>query len=283
MADAAKLAFQISLFLVILGYGLTARFSDVTYVLRLPDLLARSLLAVLVVAPVVAAVLVSVMALRPQVAIALVALATSPLPALLPRRRETAAGHVQYRLGLVVVLAVLAIPVTAVATPLLGHVFGRQYVVSAWHIAELMVTSVLAPLVVGMTIRVRRPELAARLAGPIERIQRWALPVAIVILLIAAAPAMWKLMGDLTLVAMVLFVTVMAAIGHALGGPEPRYSAVLAFTTSCRHPAVALTVATASLPNADEQGAVALYGLVSAAVGALYTRWLRRNSATLAS
>ena len=46
MADAAKLAFQINLFVVILGYGLTARFSDVTYVLRLPDLLARSLLAV---------------------------------------------------------------------------------------------------------------------------------------------------------------------------------------------------------------------------------------------
>jgi BASS family bile acid:Na+ symporter len=59
MADAAKLAFQISLFAVILGYGLTARFSDVTYVLRLSDLLARSLLAVLVVAPVMAAVLVS--------------------------------------------------------------------------------------------------------------------------------------------------------------------------------------------------------------------------------
>jgi BASS family bile acid:Na+ symporter len=64
IADAAKLAFQISLFAVILGYGLTARFSDVTYVLRLSDLLARFLLArfllaVLVVAPVMAAVLVS--------------------------------------------------------------------------------------------------------------------------------------------------------------------------------------------------------------------------------
>ncbi len=283
MADAAKLAFQINLFVVILGYGLTARFSDVTYVLRLPDLLARSLLAVLVVAPVVAAVVVSVMALRPQVAVALVALATSPLPPLLPRRGETAAGHVRYRLGLVVVLAVLAIPVTAVATPLLGHVFGRQYVVSSWHIAELMVTSVLAPLVAGMTLRERRPELAERLAGPVEHVQRWALPAAMILLLIAAAPAMWKLLGDLTLVALVLFVTIMAAIGHTLGGPEPRYSAVLALATSCRNPAAALTVATASFSNAEEHGAVALYTLVTAAVAALYTRWLRRNPAALAS
>jgi len=60
---------------------------------------------VLVVAPVIASVLVSVMELRPQVAIALVALAISPLPPLLPRRGEKAGGHVQYGLGLVLVLA----------------------------------------------------------------------------------------------------------------------------------------------------------------------------------
>jgi predicted Na+-dependent transporter len=142
-----------------------------------------------------------------------------------------------------VVLAVLALPVTAVATPLLGHVFGRQYVVSAWHITELMVTSVLAPLVAGMTIRVRRPELAERIAGPIERVQR-----------------SWS------------------PLGMCWVGPDPRYSAVLAFATSCRDPAAALTVAAANFPEADEYGAVALYGLVTAAIGALYTRWLRRRS-----
>jgi BASS family bile acid:Na+ symporter len=49
------------------------------------------------------------------------------------------------------------------------------------------------------------------------------------------------------------------------------------------HPAAALTIAAANFPNADEHGAVALYGLVTAAVGALYTRWLRRRSVTLSS
>ncbi len=281
MADAAKLAFQISLLVVILGYGLTARFADVTYVLRLPDLLARSLLSVLVIAPVLSAVMVGVMELKPQVAIALVTLALSPLPPLLPRRGEKAGGHVQYGLGLVVVLAVLAVPVLAVAAPLVGHVFGRQLVVSAWRIAELMLVSVLAPLVAGMAIAARRPALAARIAGPIERAQRWALPVAMVLLLIAAAPAMWKLVGDWTLVAMVLFVVSMVAIGHVLGGPDRQCSAVLAFASSCRHPATALTIASANFPNADERGAVALYGLVTAAIGALYSFWMRRRSTAL--
>lgn len=280
MADAARIAFQISLFVVILGYGLTARFADAAYLLRLPDLLARSLLAVLVVAPVIAGVLVGVLDLRPQVAIALVTLAVSPLPPLLPRRGEKAGGRPQYGLGLVLVLAVLAVPVISVAAPLIARVFGRQYVASPWAIAELMLMSVVAPLVAGMGIRRRWPALAARIEGPIDHVQRWALPVAMVVLLIAAAPSMWKLLGESTLLAMVLFAGSTVAVGHVLGGPERESSAVLAFASSCRHPATALTIASVNFPNADEHGAVALYGLVTVAVGAVYTFWLRRRAAT---
>ncbi|OBI22668.1 membrane transporter protein [Mycobacterium sp. E2497] len=280
MADAARIAFQVSLFVVILGYGLTARFADVAYVLRLPDLLARSLLAVMVAAPVIAGVLVGVLDLRPQVAIALVTLAISPLPPLLPRRGEKAGGRAQYGLGLVLVLAVLAVPVISVAAPLIGRMFGRQYVASPWAIAELMLMSVVAPLSAGMAIRTRWPAVAARIGGPIDRVQRWALPVAMVVLLIGAAPSMWKLLGESTLVAMVLFVGGTVVVGHVLGGPERESSAMLAFASSCRHPATALTIASANFPNADEHGAVALYGLITAAVGAVYTFWIRRRAVT---
>lgn len=278
MADAARIAFQISLFVVFLGYGLTAQVADVTHLLRLPDLLTRSLLAVLLIAPVTATVLVGVLDLPPQVAIALVTLALSPLPPLLPRRGENAGGHVQYGLGLVLILAVLALPVICVATPLIGHVFGRQYVASTWSPAELMLISVVAPLVAGMAIRSRRPALADRIRGPIERVQRWAMPVAAVILLIDAAPSMWKLLGQTALIAMVLFVGSMFLVGHVLGGPERESSAVLAFASSCRHPAIALTIASADSPNADEHGAVALYGLITAVLAALYVYWMRRRA-----
>lgn len=279
MADAARIAFQLSLFVVILGYGLTVQFADVTYLLRLPDLLARSLLSVLVVAPVIAAVLVSALDLRPQVAIALVTLAISPLPPLLPRRGEKAGGRTQYGLGLVIVLAVLVVPVIFLAASLIGRVFGRQYVAHPLAIAELMLMSVLAPLVAGMVIRRRWPRIASRVEGPIDRVQRLALPVAMVILLVAAAPSMWKLSGESTLVAMVLFVGSTVVLGHVLGGPEHQSSAVLAFASSCRHPATALTIASANFPNADEHGAVALYGLVTAGIGAIYTFWMRRHAA----
>jgi BASS family bile acid:Na+ symporter len=100
-----------------------------------------------------------------------------------------------------------------------------------------------------------------------------------VVLLIAAAPDMWKLVGDLTLVAIVVFVVGTFVIGHLLGGPERELRVVLAFASSGRHPATALAIASANFPNIDEHGAVALYGLVTAGVGLLYTLWLRRRSA----
>jgi BASS family bile acid:Na+ symporter len=63
-----------------------------------------------------------------------------------------------------------------------------------------------------------------------------------------------------------------------LGGQDRRIAAVLAFATSCRHPATAMALASANFPGVDEHAAIALYGVVTAVVGAAYTVWLRRLS-----
>ncbi|MHA7652466.1 bile acid:sodium symporter family protein [Mycobacterium sp. ML4] len=279
LAEAAKIAFQISLFAVILGYGLTAQFADVRYVLQRRGLLCRAMVAVMLIAPAIAVLIVNVVDVQPQVAIALVTLAISPLPPLLPRRGEKAGGQAQFGLGLVIVLAALAVPALSVTARLLGDVFGHQYVSSPWAVGKLMLVSVLAPLITGMAIGRFWPALADRIGGPIEQAQRWALPVAMIVLLVAAAPQMWKLLGGVTVVAMVVFVVGAFAVGHLLGGPDRQFSAVVAFAAACRHPATALTIASANFPNADERGAVALYGVITALVGVVYARWIRRSDA----
>ncbi len=278
-ASAAKFAFGVSLAVLVFGSGLGARFGDVTALLRRPVLLARSLLAVLVIAPVIAVTLTRVFSLHPEIAIALVALSVSPLPPLLPSRGEKAGGEPAYGLGLVFVLAVLAVPVILVSTEVLQVVFGRDYVATPWAIAQLLTVSVLAPLIGGMAVARVSPSTAARLEGPIQRVQRWLLPVAMVILLIAAAPDIWSLIGGHTLLAMGIFVVGAFAAGHLLGGPDPRYAAVLALAASCRHPATALALASANFPAADEHAAVALYGIVTAVVGAAYALWTKRRRA----
>jgi BASS family bile acid:Na+ symporter len=276
-AVAAKAAFGVSLAVLVFGSGLGARFSDVSALLRRPGLLARSLMAVLVVAPALAVTLVRIFNLNGEVAIALVALAVSPLPPLLPGRGEKAGGRAEYGLGLVLILAVLAVPMIALSAVFLEMVFGRGYIVEPWAIGRLLVLSMLLPLVAGMTVARISPPTARRLAVPIEKAQRWLLPIAMVALLMSAAPRMMSLLGNHNLTAVGIFVVGGFAAGHLLGGPDRSDATVLAFATSCRHPATALALASANFPDADEHAAIALYGLVTAAFGSAYTVWYRRH------
>jgi bile acid:Na+ symporter, BASS family len=248
--------------------------------LRRPGLLARSLIAVLVVAPVLAVAVVRIFDLKPEVAIALVTLSISLLPPLLPGRGEKAGGRPEYGLGLVVLLAVFGVPVIMVSAEILQAVFGRDYIATPGAIARLLTLTMLVPLVAGMVLARVSPSTAQRLEGPIERVQRWLLPIAVVVLLISVAPDIWSLLGNHTLAAVGIFVLGSFAAGHLLGGPDRRFAAVLAFATSCRHPATALALASANFPGVDEHAAIALYGLVTAVVGGVYTVWLRRRRST---
>lgn len=280
-AVAAKSIFGLSLAVLVFGSGLDARFSDVAALLRRPGLLARSLVAVLIVAPVLAIALVWAFDLEPEVAIALVVLSISPLPPLLPGRGEKAGGRADYGLGLVLILAVLAVPMIAVSVVVLEALFGRDYVIEPWAIGRLLILSMLLPLVAGMTVARFSPSTALRLSGPIEKAQRWLLPIAMIVLLVSSAPQMLSLLVNGTLAAIGIFAMGSFVAGHLLGGPDRRDATVLAFATSCRHPATALALASANFPNYDEHAAVALYGLVTAAIGAVYTLWFRRHRAAV--
>lgn len=278
-AVAAKTAFGVSLAVMVFGSGLGARFSDVSALLRRPGLLARSLVSMLVVAPALAVTVVWIFDLKPEVAIALVALSISPLPPLLPSRGEKAGGWPEYGLGLVLLLAVFGVPVIMISVEILQAVFGRDYIAAPWAIAKLLTLTMLAPLVAGMVLARFSPPTARRLEGPIGRVQRWLLPIAMIVLLISAAPDIWSLLGNHTLAAVGIFVVGSFAAGQLLGGQDRRIAAVLAFATSCRHPATAMALASANFPGVDEHAAIALYGVVTAVVGAAYTVWLRRRSA----
>lgn len=273
------MAFGVSLAVLVFGSGLGARFSDVAALLRRPALLARSLLAVLVIAPALAIVLVRMLDLKPEVAIAIVALSISPLPPLLPNRGAKAGGEPEYGLALVVILAVLAVPVILASAEVLQLLFGRDYATTPWAIARLLILSVLAPLSAGMAVARFRPSTAVRLAKPLRQVQRWLLPTAMIALVVSAAPAMWTLIGNHTLITLGAFVIGAFTVGNLLGGADRRYAAVLAMATSCRHPATALTLASANFPGTDAHAAVALYGVVTAIVGGAYTVWFTRDRA----
>lgn len=268
-------AFQISLFVIVFGYGLRAEFTDLRYLFRRPALLGRSLIAVLVVMPALAVALTRWFELAPTVAIALVALAISPLPPLLPTREAKAGGGEHYGLGLMVVLAVLSIVLVPLSVQLIGAAFGRAYVTTPAAIAVVVSTSILLPLAIGMVTRCATPRFADAAAIPVERAGKVVVPIGAVVLLVIAAPDVWRLIGNGTLLAISVFVVAGFAVGHLLGGPDPQHSAVLAFSAACRHPGTALAVAAANYPDQNLRAATLIYLAVNVVVGFGYARWHR--------
>jgi BASS family bile acid:Na+ symporter len=271
------LALQVSILATVFGFGLKATMDDLLYVVRRPGLLARSLLALFVIMPLLVVTLVQLFALRLPLEVALVALSLSPVPPILPQKELKAGGHLSFGLGLLTVLSVVSLVAIPAWMKILAYVFERPTVTEAGAVTGVVVKSVLLPLAAGAGLRALAPALAERIEKPVTKVAKVLLPLAALVLMIGAMGAMWVLVGNGTLLALAIFTLVGLGIGHVLGGPNPSHSVVLALSTACRHPAIALTIATASYPEEKFGGVILLYLIVSGLVGAPYLRWQRRR------
>src|SRR4051812_44680834 len=147
------LALQVSIFLMLFGFGLRSGRGDLSYALRRPAMLGRALLAMFIVMPVVAILLCVVFDFVPPVEIALVALAISPMPPLLTNREAQAGGRVSYGIGLMVVAALLSIPFIPIAVSLIGRMLGLPIAMGYGALVRLVLLSVILPLGLGILVR----------------------------------------------------------------------------------------------------------------------------------
>jgi len=274
------LVLQLSIIATVFGYGLVATVADLMYVLHRPGLLARSLVAVFVLMPVVAVALVQWFDFPQTTEIILVALAMCPVPPLLPLRQGRAGGHVSFGLGLMVVLSVAAIVTIPVTSAVLRSVFGRPYAITPAAVARVLLMTTLLPLASGVIVRARWRSVAARLEWPVRVAGSIMLSLAVVGLVAGAFSELWAAVGNGSVLAIVIFTVAGLGLGHALGGPNRDDSVVLAFSTACRHPALALSIATKTYPDQRFGAMMLLYLLVSLMAGMPYLLWQRRLAAT---
>ena len=271
LQQAVILTLQASVLLIVFGFGLQTSGRDLFYLFRRPSLLARSLVAMFVVMPILAVVLVRVLELRQSLEIALVALAISPVPPLLPKKQDTAGGESAYALGLMAVVSLLAIAVVPLSLWVLGHFSARPLQMPPAAIAKIVVMMTLLPLVTGVIVRTIAPAVAVRLEKPTKLIAMVLLGAGLGALLIAALPVIAGLIDFRTILTMAVFVGVGLAAGHVLGGPHAEEATVLALSTASRHPAIALAIAKINFPNEPYLGAtILLYILVLTAISVPY-------------
>jgi BASS family bile acid:Na+ symporter len=277
------LVLKTSIFMTVFGLALNATMDDALYLFRRPSELVRSLLSMNVIMPLFAAALAAAFNLHPAVEIALVTLAVSPVPPILPKKELKAGGHASYAIGLLAAAALLAIVFVPTAVELLGRVFGRSAHISVATIAQLVLLTVLLPLAAGIAVRHFAPALADRIARPISLVAAVLLIASALPIVFTAWPAITSLIGNGTIIAIAAFVIFGLTAGHLLGGPEEEDRTVLALSTASRHPGIALAIASASFPGEKlVLGAVLLYLIVNAILSLPYLNWRRRHHAGIA-
>ena len=275
LGQLIAIALQASIALTVFSIALNATFGDITSLMRRPGLLARSLLAMFVIMPVLAVTVAALLDLNPVVEVALIALALAPVPPILPNKELKAGGSTSYAMALLATSALLSIAIVPTAVTVLDWIFGREVHVEVPQVVKIAMTSVLLPVLAGVVVRRLVPSAGkwARAIGAIATVVLVAGALPIVVKEWASIAALF---GNFSVVAVAAFGVAGLAIGHWLGGPVPGERTVLALSTASRHPAMALAVTHGLADQNQRIAAVLLAVLVTLLVSAPYLAWRSR-------
>jgi BASS family bile acid:Na+ symporter len=283
LQQVVTLVLQFSIIAMVFGFGLNASIDDLLYLWRRPGLLVRSIVAMLVVMPLVAIFLGRAFDFPRTVEILLVALAISPVPPLLPNRERTAGALMAYGLALMVTLGLLSVVVVPLMMMLFARVSGLPLAMSPAAVARVMLVMVVGPVTIGVAVRAWRPHFAARVADPLGKLALGLLGLGSLVVLPSSVPDMWAMVGDGTVRALVTFVIAGLVVGHVFGGPDPERATVLALSTACRHPILAMTIAATNFTEERFGAAIVLYLLVNILVSIPYIVWQKKRVVRLAA
>lgn len=268
----------VSVLLLVFAIGARASWQDATYLFRRPSELVRAVLAINILMPLFAVGLILLVDFSPAVKIALVAMAVSPIPPLLPSKLMKSGGTESYAVGLLIAAGVLSIITVPVSIEILEWVFKLPLEMTASKVASPIAIGILIPIVLGLVVHHFAPSFAERLSSIISKVAGIGLLASLLAILISAAPSIWTLIGNGTVIAFALFALAGLAIGHFLGGPAAENRIALAISTASRHPGIAIGIASVNFPNEKlVLASVLLYLLVNAVVSIPYLSWIKRQ------
>jgi len=273
------LLLTLSLAGLVVSVGLNSTRDDLLYVLRRPALLAKAILAVDIIPPAVAIALTALLPIEPVVKAGIVLMSIAPVPPLVPGQQLGMGARKQYAYGIYVAMALLTIVAVPIAFAVAARVFGRDDSVSFMMMAKTILTGVLIPLAIGMTVRRFAPEFAARAMPWLYKLSMLLVVLVFLPIIIQIWPALTQLIGNGTLLVMALVTIVALAGGHLLGGPETEDRGTLAIAASVRHPGIAMMLASANFADKRVTAAVLLFLLVGLIVGIPYKRWIKHTVA----
>lgn len=277
-AELIPLALKVSIVTLVFALGLKTDANDLTFLIRRPWLLARSLLSICLIMPIVAAIIVRVFGLGPPVGVMIVALALAPLPPVLPNKNDKAGGDAAFAISLTVTAALFAIVSIPLSVEVIGRLVGLPLHIKLAPIVQLLLATVLLPLAAGLLVGRLLPNLARKLSAPLSKVATVLLLLGVAAIVFAAWKGMAAQIGDGVLAALATFIVAGLVIGHLLGGPAAESRTALAMSTASRHPGIAMAIIQMTFPDAKGLlPLLLLYLLANAIIGAPYMIWRKKS------
>jgi BASS family bile acid:Na+ symporter len=269
-ATVAMLSFVVSSMLA-MGAGLTI--PQIAEPLRNAWLVVLALLANFVLMPLGALALAKVLWLDEPFGIGLLVLGCAAGAPFLPKLAELAKGNLAFAVGAMVMLMVVTVGYLPIVLPLLLP----GITVDAWEIARSLLLLMLLPLTLGLVLKARYGELAARVKPVLDWISNVSLILLICLITAANIDKVLQVFGTRAILAGLLFIVLGLGTGWLLGGTSADTKRVLALGTAQRNIAAALVVASQSFSDAQ----VVVMVIVVAIVGLIVLMPLSRALASL--
>ncbi|MEW6137885.1 MAG: sodium dependent transporter [Thermodesulfobacteriota bacterium] len=272
----------VTIFCLMLSMGVSHSFQQLASLWRQPELLLRSILAVIVLVPAVVGLLLWMFELPLTVATGLAVLAAAPGAPLTYKRSQMAGGDLAYTAGLQLTLALLAV----VMTPLILVILGSLFELGAGSVKPFEVASQVAgvtflPAMTGLIIQHFAPTIAGCIGKPLRILADilFIILIIVVIILLVLSPdlRMTLNLGWLPTATIIMMVASSLAIGHLLGGPSRAQRSALAIASIARNVGLALFIA--QLSNYGENFIPTLlnYMILGGLLAVPYSVWRKRQ------
>ena len=283
-SQVLKNLIALTIFTIMLTMGAKIPLTELVSLKNHPQFLAKSLLSVLVLFPLIVFLILLLFPTHKATAIALILLAAAPGPPLLTKRAMMASGRVNFSASLQVVLSLLAV----IFTPLILFIFAQlipdnQGNIHFFLVAKQVATVQLLPLSLGLVIREVSADLAEEIGNLLFNIAN-TLFFVMVIFAIFISFNLIPLAGWQALGLIALIIPLGLTIGHLLGGMDRSLDtrSTLATATVARNVGLALFIAivngtTIAIPP------MAAYLILGVILSLPYNVWIKRQIAAQAT
>jgi bile acid:Na+ symporter, BASS family len=278
---AINILVTITLIEMMVLVGLRVTFADLAATAKNWRLVARAAVANYVLVPAVTVALLMLFHAGAMVAAGFLVLAVCPGAPYGPPFAAIARANVPVAVGLMAILA----GTSTIVSPALLHVLlplvsgGEAPQIDLVGMLGALLATQLLPLLLGLAVRHRRPQVADRLLAPFELVSK-VLNLAVAGLILGTQFRMLAEIPVAGFAGMLILLFASLAIGWLAGGPGRDDRRTMALTTSLRNVGLGLVIVTGNFAGTPAVSAALAYGIVEvlgSLVAALW--WARRKAA----